>query len=216
MPVATIPLVFFTSFGVGFSGAVSPGPLLAYNIREAMGRGFIAGPLIVVGHAILELAVVIGLAMGVSRFLEDSPALAAIGFLGGLFLLWMGWGMVRSPARYLPLEGTPSSTARGPGQPILGGVLVSLSNPFWSIWWLTVGLGYLVWSRDLGVAGVASFYTGHIMSDLVWYSLVSFAVASGRRFISPRVYTGLMIVCGLFLLALGGYFISSGVGFLTE
>jgi threonine/homoserine/homoserine lactone efflux protein len=99
---------------------------------------------------------------------------------------------------------------------LLGGVFVSLSNPFWSIWWATIGLTYIVWATDLGVPGLASFFTGHILSDLVWYSLVAFAISSGRRLITARVYQGLILVCGLFLLALGVFFLVSSVGFLRD
>lgn len=211
MTSATIPLVFFTSLGVGFSGAISPGPLLVYNIGESVRRGFMAGPLVSLGHALLELVVVVGLALGVSKFLNNDVVFAVVGFLGGLFLLWMGLAMVWKSKGYLPLDADSTGTTQRKGNPILGGILVSLSNPFWTIWWLTIGLGYLLWARDLGVWGVAAFYVGHIMSDLVWYSLVSFGVASGRRFLmAPKVYQGLIVVCGLFLLALGGYFIANG------
>lgn len=211
MPLATLPLVFLTSFGVGFSGAMSPGPLLVFNISESVRRGFVAGPLVSLGHALLELAVVVALALGVSKFLNNDAVFAVVGFLGGLFLLWMGFSMMWKRKSYLQLNTSVEKKGPKRGNPVLGGVLVSLSNPFWTIWWLTIGLGYLLWAKDLGVWGVAAFYVGHILSDLVWYSLVSFGVASGKRVLmTPMVYQGLITVCGLFLLALGGYFIANG------
>ena len=168
----------------------------------------------------LEMVVVIGLAAGVARFLGEGVAGFAIAVVGGVFLLWMGWGMVRNPSRHvLPEESTVGASGAGasrPGTAVLGGVLVSMSNPFWTLWWATIGLGYIVWAMDMGAAGIVSFYTGHILSDLVWYSVVSFAIASGRRIMTPGLYRGLIAACGLFLLALGGYFVFSGVGFLTE
>ena len=69
MPVATLPVIFVTCFAVGLSGAVTPGPLLVYDIRGALIRGLNAGPLIAAGHSVLELLVVIGLAIGVARFM---------------------------------------------------------------------------------------------------------------------------------------------------
>ncbi len=218
MPPATIPLIFATSFAVGFSGAITPGPLLVYSIRESFRRGVVAGPLVVAGHALLELVVVVGLAVGVVSFLEDGTARFVISLLGGLFLVWMGWGMVRRPSRHLLPTETPAddrgSKVGGPALVVLGGALVTVSNPFWSLWWVTIGLGYMVWADELGLAGLASFYTGHILADLVWFGLVAFAIASGRRIMTRPVYQGLMVSCGLFLLALGGYFIVSGVDYI--
>jgi len=66
----------------------------------------------------------------------------------------------------------------------------------------------------LGIAGIASFFTGHILADLGWYALVSFIVATGRKVMNDRVYRWLLGLCGLALLVLGVYFIVSGVGFV--
>lgn len=216
--MAEIPAIFLTSFAVGFSGAIMPGPLLVLSIRQSITQGFIAGPLVSLGHAVLELLVVIGLAVGLAQFLERSLFSFAISLVGGLFLLWMGYGMARRPASYvLPkgddtiLRATPSL---GYAKSVLGGALVSLSNPYWSLWWITIGLGYIVWASGSGVAGVASFYTGHIMSDFVWYTFVATAVASGRRIMKGRVYQWLIGVCGVFLLGLALFFIYSSYGFL--
>ncbi len=154
MPDASIPAIFVTSFIIGFSGAVTPGPLLVFNIREAVRRGFIAGPLVSLGHGILELLVVAGLALGVARFLEHGVATMAIGILGGAFLLWMGYGMARHPSRHAMPEANgseaPAHRGKAMAGTVLGGVLVTVSNPFWSIWWVTVGLGYILWATGLG------------------------------------------------------------------
>jgi hypothetical protein len=63
---------------------------------------------------------------------------------------------------------------------------------------------------------VASFFIGHILADFAWYALVAFIVATGRKFMKAAVYRGLLIVCGLALLSLGGYFVTSGIKFLTS
>jgi len=64
------------------------------------------------------------------------------------------------------------------------------------------------------MAGVASFFTGHVLADFAWYALVAFIVATGRKVMNDRVYQGLLVLCGLALLALGVYFIVSGIRFL--
>jgi threonine/homoserine/homoserine lactone efflux protein len=92
--------------------------------------------------------------------------------------------------------------------PVLAGALVSLSNPYWSLWWATVGVSYITFSLQKGFFGLASFFSGHLLSDFAWYSLVAAVVAGGRRFLRPGVYKGMMIVCGLFLIGLGVYFLS--------
>lgn len=208
--------IFGTSFVVGLSGAVTPGPLLALNITEAARRGFWAGPLLVLGHAIIELVLVIALAWGLSQILGSSLVAGIIGVVGGLFLMWMSYSLFRQ-ARHqtLPVGANPQggySTRRL----VLAGVVVSVANPFWLLWWATVGTTYLLWSLTVGIVGVALFYVGHILSDLGWYSLVSLLIAKGRRLMSNRVYRGLLGICGIALLGLGSYFLVSGAMFLAS
>ena len=80
----------------------------------------------------------------------------------------------------------------------------------------SIGVTYLLWSLELGTAGIASFFTGHILSDLAWYALVSFIIATGRKAINDRIYSYLLMVCGIALIGLGAYFIFSGISFLTD
>ena len=193
-----------------------PGPLLALNIREAARRGFWAGPLLISGHAIAELIIVVALAWGLSQVLGSTLAAGIVGVLGGLFLLWMAVSILRQ-ARHQEL---PLATENPSGLPtrrlVLAGILVSVANPFWLVWWATVGTTYLLWSLTVGIVGVTLFYVGHILSDLGWYSFVSLLVAKGRRLMSVRVYRGLLAVCGIALVGLGGYFLVSGALFLAR
>lgn len=212
MPEAGVFFAFSASFVVGLSGAASPGPLLAFNIRETVERGFWAGPSVSLGHSLLEAVVVALLALGLGRVLQTGLAGAVVALAGGIFLLWMAWGIYRQPAGELVL--TPAQGIRRAGgarRPILGGVLVSLSNPFWFVWWMTVGAALLLSSAVLGPAGIGAFYVGHILADFAWYSLVTLAVATGRRLLTLPLYKGLMVACGLFLAGMGVYFMVSGV-----
>ncbi len=95
--------------------------------------------------------------------------------------------------------------------PFVAGLTTSVSNPYWFLWWATFGLSWLLRSLERGVAGVISFYTGHIMADLLWYFLVAILVITGKRFISDRVYNWVILACGTFLVILGARFIGDGL-----
>lgn len=215
--------IFWTALVVGFSGAMMPGPLLTVTIGESVRRGFMAGPLIVLGHAVLEIVLVVLLVLGLARWLASDQVHTVIALVGGAFLVYMGWSMTRdawrgrvslnlnTPGNAGPPAGK-SAGAAGPKvfgsgmHPVTAGILVSLSNPYFTFWWATVGLGFIVTSIAFGTAGLVAFITGHLLSDLIWYSLVSGAVAGGRRFMSQQVYRGVIAVCGVFLVGLGAYF----------
>ena len=202
-----------TSFIVALSGALMPGPLLTLTVGEAARRGFWAGPLIIVGHALLELGLVLLILAGVGVALHRPLVLGLVGVGGAGLLWWMGLGLLNASRHgHLDIDLKGKSGLH----PIVAGVLMSAANPYWLIWWLTIGLGYVMFSMQYGWLGVALFFAGHILADFAWYTLVSAAVAQGRRFISDRIYQGFLAGCGVFLFGFGGYFAVQGVRFLLN
>jgi threonine/homoserine/homoserine lactone efflux protein len=200
-----------SSFIVALSGALMPGPLLTITVGEATRRGFWAGPLIILGHGILELALVVLLLAGLGSILNRPLVLGTVGLVGGGVLLWMGLGLLRaSRTSRLHFE---AGTVGGL-HPVWSGIVMSLANPYWLIWWLTIGLGYVIFAATYGVFGVFLFFAGHILADLAWYTLVSAAVAYGRNFFTDGLYRGFLAGCGCFLFVFSAYFGIQGVKFL--
>ena len=202
-----------TSFIVALSGALMPGPLLTLTVGEAARRGFWAGPLIIVGHAVLELGLVLLILAGLGAALHRPMVLGLVGVGGAAMMGWMGLGLLRS-SRHSHLEFNPQGVSGL--NPVVAGVLMSAANPYWLIWWLTIGLGYVMFSMQYGWLGVALFFVGHILADFAWYTLVSGAVAQGRRLISDRIYQGFLAGCGVLLFGFAGYFAVQGVKFLLN
>ncbi|KLU60038.1 threonine efflux system [Peptococcaceae bacterium CEB3] len=213
--LVTYGAIFLASLMMGFSGAIMPGPLLTVTVDASLKEGPLAGPKLILGHALLEFSLVVLIFFGLGVFLTWNSVKGAIGVIGGLFLLWMSYGMLReSTHKDLALDSPTNDRQPKRLNLILAGATVSASNPYWSIWWATVGAGALMLAAGEGVAGAASFYAGHIVSDFLWYSLVSTAVARGRKVFTPRRYRMVLVVCGVFLLGLALYFIHSGINFL--
>ncbi len=198
------------SFWVGFSGALMPGPLLTVDIAESTRRGFWTGPIITGGHAIAELFVVIALAFGLSTLLASKTALTIIGLLGGIALILMGGAMLHDIIRK-KITFDPDQPGSSSGLLVGKGITASLSNPYWFVWWATVGSAFLSDSLSHGPIGPVVFYFGHIMSDLVWYTFVSFMIASGKKILAGKPYYVLISICALFLLFIGARFIIEAI-----
>ena len=206
--------IFATSWIVGLSGAVSPGPLLAYEIKESLRIGPWAGPAISLGHSILELGVVALLYFGAATVLDSDVAQICTSIIGGTVLIFMAATFVRSAIKEKDLNTAPSKSSFGKMGPIIGGVIVTISNPYWSVWWVTVGLAYLIWSQEYGLVGVACFYFGHILADFAWFTLVSIVIASGRKIIAGKVYKVILTLCGIGMGAMGIYFFIRGINLI--
>ena len=198
--------IFVGSFVVGISGAIAPGPVLTVAISESLKRGFKAGPLIVLGHAILEMILLFLIAIGVGPFFQRPIVTTIFLLAGGAVLLWMGGQMILRN-KQTTTDALNAKETESPFGPVLAGIVLSVSNPIWIIWWITIGMGFVMQSLQFGITGLLVFYFGHILADLTWYSFVSFSVSAGRRFCSPRLYRAIFILCGAALLGLGILFI---------
>ncbi|HKK80772.1 MAG TPA: LysE family transporter [Prolixibacteraceae bacterium] len=202
--------IFITSLFVAFSGAVMPGPLLTVTISESTKQGVKAGPLLIFGHGILELILLVALFLGLGQILEHELFFLGSAFVGGAIMFWMAWGMFRS----LPTLSVQTAAGdRGKsGNLLLTGALMSLANPYWIIWWATIGLGYVIHAKKFGMWGIAFFFVGHILGDLIWYWGISYGVSKGKKLFSDRVYRILIGTCGAFLVLFAVYLLTTAVG----
>ncbi len=194
--------IFASSFVIALSGAMMPGTLLTVAISESSKRGVLAGPLLILGHGILEVVLLAAIFMGMAPLFKEEWFFIFISIAGGSILLWMAAGMFRSlPSLTLSLEPGDEKS----GNIILTGILMSAANPYFIIWWATIGLGYILQSSEYGLAGVLSFFSGHILADLTWYTIISTAVGKGRSFFSDKVYRGIIGCCAGFLVLFSVY-----------
>jgi threonine/homoserine/homoserine lactone efflux protein len=204
----TVPVIFGVALATGFSGAVVPGSLLAVVITNSVRFGWIAGPIMMIGHGILELTAVVLLTTGLIRFARSPAIRGVIGLVGGLVLLYLGYLTALIPGEASTTAGQAAST--WPHLIILGGVM-SMANPYWWLWWATIGVAHIGWATQTGAGGGVTYFTGHILADVTWYSAVSIALAAGRSLFSPPVLRDIYLVCGVFLAILGLLFIVGGV-----
>jgi len=204
------------AFVVGLSGAMMPGPLLAVTIAQSAKIGFSAALFIVLGHAILEFALVVAVVSGLGRMLRAPVITRAIGVIGGAVLLLLAQGMIHaalSSMGTLPWE--TSSQHHAPtvsAFSLVGmGIWVSLSNPYWVLWWATVGMTFLTRALSYGWIGPAAFAFGHVSSDAIWYLAIGIVVVFGRKWMTAPIYNGVILLCALFLIGLGMYFLLGGL-----
>ncbi len=209
-----LTVLFFTAFLVGLSGAVMPGPVTAVAAEHTLKKGIIAAPLITFGHGLIEVLVIILLVFGLGRFMAEPGVAGIIGVAGGIVLAWMGLNMIKSArGGALTLNRTNAHEKTTVG-PVMAGMLSSLANPYLVIWWATVGAGYVALSQEHGLPGLLLFYGGHILADFSWLLFIGALLVTGKRFISDRIYSGIVAVLGVFIVGLAAYFFWMGLSWL--
>jgi len=213
--------IFSFSFLVALTGAMAPGPLLTYTIIQSVKtnrRGYLMGVWVIIGHALLEMGVIVLLLLGFSFVLKNMMVVRIIGTTGGIILAWFGAGIIRNvytgnistcflEASDQPGRNPTEVKRKGLDNPVFGGALVSMSNPYWWIWWATVGSAFMLQYR-IGWGSwplLAAFFVGHECGDLAWYLAVSSLLHWGKQRFSSRLYLGILSACGVFIIAFAIY-----------
>ncbi|TXT64438.1 MAG: LysE type translocator [Promethearchaeota archaeon] len=205
--------IFFVSFLVALTGALSPGPVLTFTIYRSLKgeRGYLAGLFITLGHATLEFGLIVALLLGASFFLQNIIVYTIIGIVGGILLIFFGAVVIKDiynrPIDINLAEIKEEDIKGFTGNSFLGGIIVSLSNPFWTLWWAGIGLGLMV-SLEISFQepiGLLLFFLGHEMGDLIWFWPVSIFVYLGGKALNPKIYRGVLLFCGAFMIFFGSY-----------
>jgi threonine/homoserine/homoserine lactone efflux protein len=197
-----MPLLAFLSGAavISLSGVMAPGPVTAVTIGKG-GQSPHSGAWIAVGHGIVEIPLMILLALGVGRFLADPTVKIIFGALGGLFLVYMAVGLMREAGR------KAVAAASFAGSPLAAGILLSLGNPYFFLWWATVGVALILQSWAFGLAGFVALCVTHWLCDFVWDYFLSALSFTGGRFFGKWFQRTVFAVCGAALLAFGVWFL---------
>ena len=212
MPTQSFIAVYFFSFSMAIGAVLTPGPVTTAIISQAPRLGWKTGLLVSMGHAVMELIIVILITHGLSTILGSSAVQVAISVLGGLLLLYMGATMLLDVGKgkmKLPPK-ADNAVALSPMRMMGLGIITSLSNPFWYAWWMTAAAVFLLQAKAVGWTIVAGFFFGHISADFLWNVLLSTVVSGGRKFITNKVYAGLISICAVYLVYLAITFLLSG------
>lgn len=140
--------------------------------------------------------------------LVDSGVISAIFLIGGLSLLVFGLLTIkdaRATASSAQIsQGSPGSKLTS--NPILIGVVTSVSNPYFWIWWLTAGSALILKEYELGVIFAIAYMLGHWIADLSWFTIVSGSFSRGKNLLSQKMHRYILYICGIFLAIFGFYF----------
>lgn len=208
--------IFLKSLIIGYSGAVMPGALLTYVMNQSMKKGAKVGYLTIIGHAILESALMVLIFLGLNKVLASAAMSIAVSFFGGGLLVYMGiMGIVEVFNGKLQVTIDTQAKTDSDGKIVLAGGLISLANPYFIIWWAGIGMVLLYEAYNLfGIAGAVAFGIGHFIADLSWYMFVSLVVSKTKGFLNIKVYRGAAFVLSTALVGFGIYYLISGFKFV--
>lgn len=192
--------------GISLSGALSPGPVTAVAIARGARNRF-AGTLMALGHGAVEFPLMILLILGVGRFLQIPQVEIGIGLVGGAVMIFMAVQMVRGLGR----SGDLSVQAVHRGGSFAAGVFLSGSNPYFLIWWATVGLAMITQAGGFGAWAFVLFALAHWSVDLIWLTILSWASFKGTSVLGPKGQRIVLAVCAAAMVGFGLCFIAAQI-----
>jgi threonine/homoserine/homoserine lactone efflux protein len=190
------------AFAIGLTGALAPGPTLVATVNSSLKSGWTAGPKVALGHALVELFIFLLIVLGLAEAAQQYSHFIAL--LGGLALIAFGLLTVKGSKR-ATLTAPASNTAQNP---YLAGVLTSAANPYFWIWWLSIGSAMVIDGLRGGLILASLFMIGHWGADFGWYTLVSASLDKGRSVLSEVNYQRILALCGCFLIVFGLYYLT--------
>lgn len=189
---------------------MQPGPVTATAI--AMGaRNRWAGALLAIGHGIIEFPLMIVIILGIGQYFQLQKVQIAIGLAGGAFLI------VMSIQGFLSLKARADNESKAlKNKPIIAGIILSASNPYFLLWWATVGLALATQATKWGIWAFALFALAHWSVDLIWLQILSWASFKGSVLLGPRGLRIVLMLCSAALLGFGLFFLYNAVNALIK
>ncbi len=175
---------------VSLSGVLMPGPIFATALAEGR-KNKHAGLLIASGHAAIEVPIIIALFL-FGKF-ELGEMKTIIGLIGGIFLIYLAFSSLK--------EKDDEKTIRG----FFAGIALSSLNPYFIMWWLTIGFTLAIKANPFGFLGLISLIIFHELCDYSWYEFISLFSYHGAKFDAIKKIT--KAVSFILLIFFGIYFI---------
>ncbi|MBN2462289.1 MAG: LysE family transporter [Dehalococcoidia bacterium] len=196
---ASFGLFLLSAAGISLSGVMMPGPLTAATIAKGY-REQNAGIFIALGHAVIELPLMALIYFGFAQFFASPDVKKAIGLAGGLMLIFMGLMVLRTFKKNM------GEAAELPYNSLVTGIVLTGANPYFFLWWATIGIALIVTAAQFGIWGLVIFAVVHWSCDLVWEQCVSMSVFRTRHLWTQKVQRIVFGVCAAVLVGFGAWF----------
>jgi threonine/homoserine/homoserine lactone efflux protein len=217
-------LFLFQVFIISLSGALQPGPVTATAITLGAKNRW-AGVLLAIGHGIVEFPLMLLIILGLGSVFQKPPTQITIGLVGGAVLLYMAFSMFKSSSSVIPAQAgihsspsltTQNSTLKTQRSAILAGIVLTASNPYFLIWWATVGLALATRATQFGLHAFVLFTITHWLVDLLWVTALSLAAFHGTSLLGPKSLTITLKICAAAMLLFALFFLYSSISLLIR
>ncbi len=187
--------------------AISPGPAVLMAARTGLMEGSRTGTFLAAGLGVGAVIWASAALFGLALVFQAAPALLwTLRIVGGIYLVWLGWGIWRTADA--PLETGPAlATPRSAGSAFRRGLITQLSNPKPAVLFSAIFLGTVPPGTSALV--ISALLLVVFLNEFLWNTFVAriFSLERARRgYIGlkstmDRVFGGLLALLGIKIAA---------------
>jgi len=146
-------------FVIGLTGALAPGPTLVATIQASLKGDWKTGLKVSCGHIVVETVIFLLIVLGLAAVAQPYTALIAV--IGGLALVVFGVLTLRDCRGATLTVISQDAGGMAASNPYMAGFLTSAANPYFWIWWLSVGSTMVIAGLEGGLILAGAFMIGH-------------------------------------------------------
>jgi threonine/homoserine/homoserine lactone efflux protein len=198
MDMDTLTTLAIQVIAVSASGALSPGPLTIATIALGARGGWRSGILVSLGHTFFELPYLVVLVFAfnvLTGFLRASVSILAV--VGALVILYFAYLLLRDAYRGVNLN---TSNTLISTNPLIVGFMFTALNPYFLIWWLSIGMTLIAQIQNIGLTSLVIIYPAHVWLDFAWLSIVAGLSKRGSKALSLRGQRIMLATLGVILI----------------
>jgi len=180
-----------------------PGPVFAVTVAKGYNDKK-AGFMVAVGHGVVEFPLMFLIYLGFASFFASDFLRQVISLIGGFMLIYMGFSMFKLKMNFGNNKSVEHSS-------LVAGIVTTGANPYFFLWWATIGLTLIVNSMFFGFIGFLIFIVVHWLCDAGWYTLLSYSIFKSKKLLSEKLSRIIFAACALILILFGLWFIASNL-----
>ena len=191
------------------SGALAPGPLFFQTISQGAKTGARSGLIFSLAHTLVEFSLIMLLAFGLLAVRNEVFIRNSIGVIGGTVLIIFGLYQIRGILIKKHIEQKQEVPSH---RLFFIGLLFTALNPYFIIWWLTVGSNLILLALELAaLTGVIFMFLCHVWMDYAWLIAVSHFAKKGVNALGSKWYQALIGFFGVILIYFGVSFLGDAL-----
>jgi threonine/homoserine/homoserine lactone efflux protein len=189
--------LFLAAMVLSLIFCATPGAVNTQALRVGVTGGFKRAFGVEMGSIVGDMSWAVIALVGLAVIWDNTTARVVLAIVGAAFLIFLAYQGFQDARRKEIAE----VIAPKGHTDFVTGVIMSFANPFQIPFWIGIGSSSIaVIMSDPGLTDFLVFYLGYLVGAIIWGTTYSALIGYGKRYITPKLFRILSVICALVLL----------------